>query len=90
MSFNVLFIGCSLKDPNIRRLLDTCKKLDTTQTYFAIMKKPDYESDKKWFSTLRSFHIVKEVEEPLLRDRGVTPIWVNKYPDIASILNAMT
>lgn len=42
MTFNVLFVGCSLKDPNIRRLLDTCKKLKTTQRHFAIMKKPDY------------------------------------------------
>jgi SIR2-like protein len=90
LTSNVLFIGCSLKDPNIRRLLDVCKKTGSAQKYFAVMKRPDYESEKRWFSTLRSFQIASEVEEPLLRDRGVIPIWVDKYSDIPSLLTAIS
>jgi hypothetical protein len=53
------------------------------------MKRPDYKSEKRWYSTLRSFQIVDEVEDPLLRDRGVIPIWVDEYSAIPAILNAM-
>jgi hypothetical protein len=43
ISFNVLFVGCSLKDPNLRRPLDISKKVRGPE-HFAIMRNPDFQS----------------------------------------------
>jgi hypothetical protein len=95
ISFNVLFVGCSLKDPNLRRLLDISKKV-RAPAHFAIMRNPDSESNQsngptsqrkqpRWRKELMSFQ--KHIEEENLRERGITPIWYEEESDASKILD---
>jgi len=91
-SFNVLFVGCSLTDPNLRRLLDISNKV-CAPDHFAIMRNPDFElHDRKhqpdrppWWKERLSFK--KHVEEENLRERGITPIWYQDHSDLSNTLN---
>jgi hypothetical protein len=98
ISFNVLFVGCSLSDPNLRRLLDISKK-GRTPNHFAIMKNSDSEShartlsanrrtQPRWWKELMSF--AKRVETENLNERGITPIWYEEHSDVSRILSDIT
>lgn len=95
ISFNVLFVGCSLSDPNLRRLLDISAKV-RTPNHFAIMKNPDSEShtrklsanqrtQPRWWKELMSF--AKRVETENLKERGITAIWYEEHSDVSKILS---
>ena len=95
ISLNVLFVGCSLKDPNLRRLLDISRKV-RARNHFAIIRNPDSHSgdckeqtaqrkQPRWWKELMSFQ--KHIETENLKDRGVTPIWVEEDSDVSRILN---
>jgi len=95
VSFAVLFVGCSLKDPNLRRLLDTSKKLRISN-HFALMREPTYQSDKgktsshqrkqpRWWEEMWSSFYKKVATENLV-DRGITPIWYKQHSDVPRIL----
>ncbi len=91
MSFNVLFVGCSLRDPNLRRLLDISRQV-RTPSHFAIMKEPADEGEAsanqqqrpRWWKELMSFR--KHIETENLQDRGITTIWYEDHSDISKIL----
>lgn len=95
ISFDVLFVGCSLSDPNLRRLLDIGKKV-RTPNHFAIMKNPDFQSEEKnvsvdqpkqprWWKELMSFK--KHVETENLKERGITAIWYEEDSDCSKIVD---
>jgi hypothetical protein len=91
-SFNVLFVGCSLTDPNLRRLLDISNKVRVPE-HFTIMRNPDFElhdgkhqpDRPRWWRETLSFQ--KHVEEENLRERGITPIWYQDHSDLSNTLN---
>ena len=70
-----LFIGSSLSDPNIRRLLQITKS--DIKVHYAIMAKN--ETASKDLSVI-SNHFLK---------MGVEIIWVDDYPDILDILDRL-
>lgn len=84
MSFSILFIGCSLVDPNIRRLLDICKRVQGGNKYYALLRRPTYEYGPEWYRCLMSS---QQFEEDDLLDRGITPIWYKDHPDVPGLLN---
>src|SRR5262249_55666536 len=89
LSFNVLFVGCSLKDPNIRRLLDVCKNMRSGQKHFAIIRIPHHETTPEWKGWVNAEFLRHDVEEPLLRDRGITPLWIDRHENIPTMLNSI-
>lgn len=93
ISFNVLFVGCSLKDPNLRRLLDIVRTV-RAPAHFAIMRNPNSQSmdnnepasqqkQPRWWKELMSFE--KRIEEENLKERGITPIWYEEDSDVSKI-----
>ncbi len=72
MSFSILFIGMSLTDPNLRRLLDSTRTI-SVGSHFAIMKRKGTE--------YINFSIEKD-----LSSLGIDIVWVDEYSEIEDIL----
>ena len=86
-----LFIGCSLSDPNLRRLLDIPARVSESPRHFAIMKRKSIqypptlqESDKKLIKLYQN--IDNNVREELFRTLGINVIWIDDYKEIPKIL----
>ncbi|WP_431642748.1 SIR2 family protein [Enterobacter mori] len=78
-----LFIGVSLTDPNMRRLLDVAwrKNPDSALSHFIIKRKPTIKShDAQQF--------VMYLEEQDANQLGLNVIWVNEYHEIPKLLNS--
>jgi len=78
-----LFIGTSLTDPNLRRLLEISKNNSPNSLHYII--KLDEWSKKIKDNTLSS--TFKFFEENSLRHLGIQVIWINQYEEIPEILN---
>jgi len=70
-----LFVGCSLADPNIRRLLEMTKK--EKKTHFAILTKDAM--------TARDLTIAANHFSRI----GIEVIWVNDFSDITKTLQLL-
>lgn len=65
LNSNCLFIGCSLTDPNIRRLLKL--SIDSKKRHYAIMS----------IEKLQTFELI--VIEKYFQSMGVNIIWINNH-----------
>lgn len=85
-----LFIGCSLTDPNIRRLLDASHK----HSHYAIMKRnTDKLNLENFFDEgviNRLISINEKMTENYYLSIGIKIIWVNEYNDIPELLQTIT
>ncbi|NVM75175.1 hypothetical protein FHW83_000955 [Duganella sp. SG902] len=77
-----LFVGVSLTDPNLRRLLDVAwrKSTDKKQNHYIIKKFPEIDGPEE---TQRLARLLEEQDANLL---GLNVIWVRKYDEIPKIL----
>lgn len=84
-----LFLGCSLSDPNLRRLADIAHKEVTTRHY-AILKKeklqcPDYISvEEEAYELYQDFYWNNR--NAYYNSLGIYVIWVDEYSEIPEIL----
>ena len=76
MTKTVLFIGMSMTDPNIIRLLKEARNIGVWNWHYALMKSVSDEY------TL--------IETQRLRSIGVDPIWYKEYSDIPVILKQLS
>ena len=87
-----LFIGSSITDPNMRRLLDVASRHDEKPRHFAFMLRPHVGETPKVASTeaLRQY---REIDESIWRSYyqalGINVIWVDSYDEIPIILNSL-
>ena len=81
-----LFVGLSMVDPNLRRLLEISQKKRPGLRHYVILK--DHWAPSKKGSGI--LHIVANVfrslEEKSFRELGVSVIWIKEYNQIPSIL----
>ncbi|MBQ8895617.1 MAG: SIR2 family protein [Clostridia bacterium] len=70
-----LFVGCSLSDPNIRRLLEITR--ETQQKHFAILVKDNMDTHDL---LVASNHFAR---------LNIEVIWANNFPDISKILHRL-
>ena len=86
MNFTCLFVGCSLQDPNIRRLLDVYCRLGFSHQHYAVFRSPLYAA-AEWDKPL-----AQQIKSTLLSDLDsllVHPVWVNRYEDIPRMLKSI-
>ncbi|MGH8810051.1 MAG: SIR2 family protein [Noviherbaspirillum sp.] len=81
-----LFVGVSLTDPNLRRLLDVAwrKNPDKTMGHFAIKKMPRSQDSDDVFDDL-----ARLLEEQDANTLGVNVIWVDDFEDIPAIIRGI-
>jgi len=80
-----LFIGISLTDPNMRRLLDVAwrKNPDKTISHFLIKERPNHRKDSELDRVAR---LLAEQDANLL---GLKVIWVDNVKEIPDVLNGI-
>ncbi len=76
MTKTVLFIGMSMTDPNIMRLLKEARKIGVWNWHYALIKQVGQDES------------IKETRR--LRSVGVDPVWYKEYSDIPRILNQLS
>lgn len=90
MNNTCLFIGLSMTDPNMRRLLEIAaqKRMENDQDcpHYAIMRRFKMkESDK--VESLKSFENVHEsLQESFFKESGINVIWVDEFSEIPEII----
>lgn len=71
------FIGLSMKDPNLRRLLDiSTKRGDESIYHFAFLKRDEYTQHK--------------LTENIFREMEVQIIWYEKYDELPDLINRIS
>lgn len=89
-----LFVGCSLTDPNMRRLLDVAARTEEKARHYAIMKKKSfaYDSDTKLVSRdiLEEYQrIDNNIRESYYESLGINIIWVENFDEIPEIITGL-
>ena len=87
-----LFIGSSLTDPNMRRLLDVASRNEEKPRHFAIVKKKEYPitGDKKQKELLQKYSEMDyRIQEEYYKSLGINILWVDKYEEIPELLNPL-
>lgn len=86
MNFTCLFVGCSLQDPNIRRLLDTFNGLRFSHWHYAVFRSPMY-AVAEWEKPLAGQ--VKQTLDADLNSLRVRPVWIKQYEDLPKVLKSI-
>ncbi|MBP2659953.1 MAG: hypothetical protein H6Q69_2985 [Firmicutes bacterium] len=85
-----LFIGLSMTDPNLRRLLEIATHKETNGDsnckHYAIMKKFNITGNKE-ITGIQKFEVVNELlQESVFKELGINIIWIENYNEIPVIL----
>lgn len=85
-----LFIGLSMTDPNMRRLLEVAAQKRTENDgecqHYAIMKRFKIEAVDK-SDSIKSFERVNEtLQESFFKELGVNVLWIDEFSDIPMLL----
>lgn len=86
-----LFLGCSLTDPNLRRLLDVASRNGETPRHYAILKRKNFTDEEHGQKQILKLYqsIDNNVRESYYKSIGINIIWVDEYADIPKILNTV-
>lgn len=86
-----LFIGCSLSDPNLRRLLDVTVRGDETPRHYAFLKKNKIfkENDSQAVDE-KIVEVYQKIDDNIqtayYQKLGLNIIWINDFEEIPTIL----
>lgn len=86
-----LFIGCSLTDPNLRRLLDVASKNDENPRHYAILIKEEKKKKNKKTVNKDILELYQKIDNNIktayYNTLGLNIIWIDDYKEIPDILN---
>lgn len=87
-----LFIGCSLTDPNLRRLLDVSSKNDESPRHYAFLKRKkinETRGGKKVNKEILEMYqkLDSNIQTGYYKKLGLNIIWVDEFEEIPDILN---
>jgi NAD-dependent SIR2 family protein deacetylase len=86
-----LFIGCSLTDPNMRRLLDVAARSEEKPRHFAIMKRKEVTLKSSINKEMleQYYNIDQNIREGYYQSLGINIIWIDEFNEIPEILNSL-
>lgn len=87
-----LFIGCSLNDPNLRRLLDVAARNGENPRHYAFLKKKKIGEKKNGATVNKDIlelyqKIDDNIQTAYYRNLGLNIIWIDEFDEIPKILN---
>lgn len=83
-----LFIGCSLTDPNLRRLLDVSTRSDESPRHYAFLKRKETGGETTNKEILKIYQKIDDnIKTAYYNSLGLNIIWVEDYEEIPKILN---
>ena len=84
-----LFVGLSMTDPNLRRLLDISsqKNYDENCTHYSILKRFTISKNNNNDNIVTFNKINEELQESFFSELGINIIWIDNYSDIPKLLN---
>ncbi|MCI8596863.1 MAG: hypothetical protein HFJ10_00230 [Lachnospiraceae bacterium] len=87
-----LFIGCSLTDPNLRRLLDVAARNGESPRHYAFLKKKKMKRKKNGEMVnkdiLRLYQTIDDnIQTAYYKNLGLNIIWIDDFEEIPQILN---
>ena len=98
-----LFIGSSLTDPNLRRLLDASSRKGEEARHFAFLKRDEIKNEienntgdknvkrKAGKGVLEIYQKIDDnIRTAYYRELGLNIIWIDKYEEIPDILNDLS
>lgn len=90
-----LFIGCSLEDPNLRRLLDVYRRSCDEPRHYAILKRKTLEKtadiEKHFPDRLDEYReIDNDIRDRYFESIGVNVIWIDDYNEIPTVLEEIS
>ena len=85
-----LFIGCSLTDPNLRRLLDVAARSNEKPRHYAFLRKNNLDESGIDPGALNAYkRIDMNLREKYYAAIGINVIWIDKYEDIPRMLQGL-
>lgn len=86
-----LFIGCSLTDPNLRRLLDVAKRNNEKPRHYAFLRRSNIANcpdiDQKALEAYKDIDL--SLREKYYAALGLNIIWIDKFEEIPQILRGL-
>jgi hypothetical protein len=86
-----LFVGLSVEDPNLRRLLEIAREKKSGSRHFAIIRDhwvtPKIGKQPAEVQALPA--VFRVLEEASLSKLGISTVWVSKYGEVADVLAAI-
>ena len=86
-----LFIGCSLTDPNLRRLLDVAKRNNEKPRHYAFLRRNNTANSGQ--VDQKALEIYKDIDlslrEKYYAEMGLNIIWVDDFDEIPQILKGL-
>ncbi|CAN7378748.1 SIR2 family protein [Variovorax sp. LjRoot178] len=86
-AFSVLFVGLSMQDPNLRRLIDLTRSRGFKHQHFAIFRDPTTGASGP---DLEMQQRVRGMVELDLKNLGVTPWFVDGHEKVANVLRSIS
>lgn len=84
-----LFVGLSMQDPNLRRLIDVTHKQYPENYNFAILPRPVSLTSSKDSKQTVLRNMFEEVESNSFSKIGVQVLWVDSFDEIATLIRSV-
>ena len=74
--YSALYIGLSVNDPNLRRIIEIANKQSPKNHYIFLLEEDDLEYSETWL----------KIEERIFNELGLKVLWIDDYGEIKSII----
>jgi hypothetical protein len=84
-----LFLGLSMEDPNLRRLLDGVHRQYPERRNYAVLKRTRPLAKARRNVKEVAINMLEDIESDAFADIGVHVVWVDEYDEITTLLRAV-